>query len=261
MSEQQALAALPYETSEKTLRSLDTWKRGDLRPDIFIIAPSIRDVGERELIRELARASYELQGFCDSPRRHFISRVFPVRGSETRYAQFIDEPFDASEITDGFFGVDMIDLTEWLGVDLTAASTDWRRLTDYVLDHPETDFVFVAYTDDARLVDPLIRSIRETCAIAIEPVVLDHPSAGGLAASFFSQTSGEFDALEDYVEERIARLCKPGSRPNHSFIKSCALSCLHELAVSGDARSALETTFDRFETLSPLPVRAKIIGF
>lgn len=261
MPEHHSFDALPYQTDKETYLSLEAWMIGDLRPDLFVVAPSIRDVGERELIRELAQASYSQQGFRDSPRRHFISRTFPRQGSEARYAQFVDEPFDVSEITDGFFGVDVIDLTEWLDANLAAEFTTWRRLTDYVIDHPETDFVFIAYTDDAREADPLVRAIRETCAIGIEVVRLDYPSVESLTASFYSQCPGKYLGLEDYVRERISQLCAHGRRPNHSFIKSCALSSLHEYFQIEEGRLALDTTFDRFERLTPLPARTKIIGF
>lgn len=251
----------PYNTSDETLRSLEVWKHGDLRPDLFVVAPSIRDVGENELIRELAQASYELQGFCDSKRRHFIARSFVRGGSEARYAQFVDEPFDASEITDGFYGVDVIDLTEWVGTTPANDMGDWRRLVDYVTDHPETDFVFLAYADDPKAIDPLVRAIRESCAIAVEVVELAHPTKEALARSFLGSCNGEYDEKVERILQGMDQLLARGSHPNHSFVKSCALSSLHELAIDGNAGEALDKTFARFEELTPLPARTHFIGF
>jgi hypothetical protein len=56
MPEHHSFDALPYQTDKETYLSLEAWMIGDLRPDLFVVAPSMRDVGERELIRELAQA-------------------------------------------------------------------------------------------------------------------------------------------------------------------------------------------------------------
>ena len=254
--------ARDYLTSERSIASIEAWKRSaDHRPDILIVAPALRDVGEQQLIRELALASYQVQGFADSHARHFLSRTFPLRAEKRQYAQFMDEAFDVAEITNGFFGVDNIDLSEWAGAEMELGGTAWRTLTNYVLDHPETDFVFTVFADTPRAADPIVRSIRESCGIAVEVIELEYPNAQMLARMFDDKSQRRFAGHMDYVTQRIEGLCAKSKRMNYSFISSCALSAVHELAITGNERTALEGVFDRFSALTPQQSRTHVVGF
>lgn len=251
-----------YLTSERSIASIEAWKRSaDHRPDVLIVAPALRDVGEQQLIRELALASYQAQGFRDAHSRHFLSRTFPKRAEERQYAHFLDESFDVAEITNGFFGVDNIDLTEWVDASLELDDKAWRTLTNYVLDHPETDFVFTVFSDDPRKADPLVRSIRESCGIAVEVIELGYPDVSMLTRAFGERSEHRFAGHTDLVAERIQGMCAKSSRMNYSFIASCALSAIHELAVTGDERKALEGVFDRFSALTPQQSCTHVVGF
>lgn len=89
--------------------------------------PSIRDVGEEDLIGELANRPYSESGFRGSPYRHFLLRNSPYGVSGEDYSRFVDDPIHIAEIVSGFAGVDCIDLTSWLGEDLGLPAW-WRAL-------------------------------------------------------------------------------------------------------------------------------------
>lgn len=236
--------AKAYFSDEGTMRSIRTWRRSSVRPDLFVMAP-IREVGERELIEELAEASYEVQGFRDARRRHFVSRSFPFAGSESAYARFADQAFDVSEVTDGFYGVDNIDLTEWVGKSLRYERSKWQRLLTHVSDHPETDFVFLAYTRKEDEVRKLMESISSNCGIAIALVRLDYPTVEGMARAFVAHNPELFEPHEEYVAERISSMRDMGWRLGYASVRSSALSAIYETSMGGDARSAIDAVFDR----------------
>lgn len=251
-----------YSVPEESSLSIQAWMESEvMRPDIFIIAPEIKDVGEQQLIQDLARASYERQGLRDSRARHFLSRAFPFTDSEVAYARFLDEAFDTAEISDEFYGVDNIDLTAWMDIGPNQRPETWRQLTDYVLDHPETDFVFTCFTDDPHKADSIISSLRESCGIAVEVIELDYPDASMLAQAFDEQSDYLFAEDRDLVLAGINRMLSNNRRMNYSFIESCALSAVHMHAVLKDKRNALEKTMDRFANMTPQASRRHVIGF
>lgn len=233
-----------YSSSPETMKSLSVWRKSSVRPDLFIMAP-IREVGERELIDELAEASYKVQGFQDAKRRHFVSRTFPFAGSEAAYARFADQAFDVSEITDGFYGVDNIDLTEWVGKSLSSERSKWQRLLTHVSEHPETDFVFLAYTSKEDGVRKLIDSISASCGIAIALVKLDYPTVESMARAFVAHAPALFERHEEHVMERILSMREMGWRLGYASVRSSALSAIYESSLSDDVESAIDVVFDR----------------
>lgn len=253
-------AGLPYEVSPETLASIRAWRRSAIRPDLFVMAP-MREVGERELVEELAEASYAAQGFRDSRERHFISRAFPHKGSEHTYARFSDQPHDVSEITDGFYGVDCVDLTEWVGRSLSREGSDWPRLLTHVSEHPETDFVFLAYTEDEQAVSKLMRSLSSNCGIAVELVKLFQPSAARLAAEFVSQGPESFGSCAEYIQERYEEMAELGWHVSLASARASALSALHETSIVGDAREAVRAVFDRSAAAERSAHRTFKVGF
>ena len=80
-------------------------------PAPALTIPGIRDVGEEDLISELANRYCSELGFRGSPHRHFLSRNYPYGVSGEDYSRFADDPIHIAEIVSGFTGVDCIDLT------------------------------------------------------------------------------------------------------------------------------------------------------
>lgn len=249
-----------YSSDDQTMRSIRLWRKSSVRPDLFVVAP-IREVGERELIEELAEASYEVQGFRDARRRHFVSRAFPFAGSEAAYARFADRAFDVSEVTDGFYGVDNIDLTEWVGRSLSYERSRWQRLLTHVSDHPETDFVFLAYTRKEEEVHKLVESISSNCGIAIAIVRLDYPTVEGMARAFVAYSPDLFGPHEGYVAERISSMREMGWRLGYASVRSSALSAIYETSMGSEVRSAINAVFDRAAELEGSLRKPFKIGF
>ena len=233
-----------YATDPDTLASIRAWRKSLMRPDIFIIAP-MREVGEGDLIAELTQASYEVQGFRDARRRHFVARTYPYTAPETAYARLFDQALDVAEITDGFYGIDNIDLTEWVGKPLGYENTHWQRLVSYIGDHPETDFAFITYTPDVAAAERIAHAITTSCGIALLIVRLDLPSPEAMARTFVMRNEDAFAEHEAYIAERFAGMLEAGWRMSYANVQASVLSAQHELMVQGDARAAIDTVFDR----------------
>ena len=251
-----------YVTDEETQRSIDTWlNSASARPDIFIVAPSIRDVGEQRLIEQLADASYRLGKYEDLRRRHFILRSFSSMGSEDYYARFLDETFATAEITDEFYGVDAIDLTQWLHKEFDQAQSPWHYLIAHITAHPETDFVFIAYTDEPEEAMRIAGRITIDTGIGLQTIQLKSPNAHLLASEFLQQSEGEFSHHDAYIGEQFDALASRGMQMNYGFARSCALYALHQLSVYDDKDKALAKAFARYNEMSVIPNRARTVGF
>lgn len=250
-----------YMVDKRTQMSLDGWmKGGSTHPDILIIAPVIRDVGEQQLIDQLVDAVYSMNGFHDVKRRHVMSRVFPAKGTPKDYDEFLDRPFEVSEITDEFFGIDDIDLSTWADVNVEDHDT-WRYLVSHVVSHPETDFVFRVYTDDVDKACQLGRRICQDTGIALEIVQLSLPTPEQLADEFAKESRGEFRELADDVLGGFVSLQEKGKAMNYNFARSLASYALHLLALSDDKQVALNDAFEHYQQLAATPAHRRSAGF
>lgn len=251
-----------YVVSNHTRQLIESWKQtGDARPEVFIVAPSIRDVGEQQLIGELTDASYALGRHHDVRRRHFLSRIFPINAAAEVYGDFLDAPFLTAEITDGFFGVDNIDLTQWLGKDIADHSAEWQILLAHINAHPETDFVFCAFTDKEEQAEALIAQIIQDTGVAIDTVSLSYPGPEELTDEFIATSGREFLDQKTAILSQFQTLSRNKKRMNYAFARSCALYALRLLALSDDKDGALAEAFQRYETLEPTIKRTRTIGF
>lgn len=250
-----------YTVDERTRASLDTWMRNEsTRPDILIIAPTIRDVGEQQLVAELADAVYQLGGFRDLRRRHVMSRNFPALGTDLDYQRFLDQAFEVSEITDEFFGVDSIDLSSWIDADEESDDT-WRILVSHISSHPETDFVFRVYTDSRDRAMALARRILQDTGIALETVELSLPTAEQLAGEFLAHGKGEFNELESDILARFVSLREENKAMNYGFARSIAAYALHLLSLSDEKRDVVEDAFEHYRQLTAVSTRNRPVGF
>lgn len=202
------------------------WVQAKMCPAIFLVVPSVKHVGEKELTRDLARMVYESAGFSDSPSRHFMSRNYPHGGNPADYAHFYDDSIEAAAITNEFHGVDCIDLTSWVGKDLS--SPHWHKLSDYIHEAESTDLVFMVCSDNTNLVDKLENSLVANSGVATLRVTLGQPSPEAIANWFIALTEGvfekEIDSVVLWAKEQIA--C---SRfVNYSIVSSMAMKTLYE---------------------------------
>ena len=255
-------SARRYVADEDTMRSLDAWMISQYaRPDIFVVAPPVRDVGEQQLIEELAQASYRLSGRHDAKRRHFLERPFLSHAPLEEYQRFLDEAFATSEITDEFYGVDNIDLTSWVGEDIGLLAEAWAYLVTHVNAHPETDFVFCVYTDEVEAARNIARRIVCDTGLALEWVELSYPGASSLAEAFHEASLGEFTELADRVLCWFESRGEHDGRMNYGFARSCAGYALHRLSISDDRQLALDEAFERYQNLPSPVVKARPYGF
>lgn len=222
---------------------MDAWMSELVRPSILICAP-VRDVGEHELVRELAEASYRLQGFRDARRRHFISRRYPRALSDISFARFCDQPFDVSEVSDGFHGVDCLDVSDWLGCRNLQEDMHWQRLVSYIRDHPETDFVFVAYgsSEDAL---GLAADISSLSGNAVLNVYIDYPTPEMLADAFVAQDPGVFASHRESIAAQLSEELANSPCVNYSVIRAAAVTAVHSISIQPDAGQAIKNALGR----------------
>ena len=235
-----------YSVSIEDQASIDTWMSEHLRPSILIHAPA-RDMGERELVEELLEASYRLQGFRDARRRHFLSRRFPQSLSDTALARFCDQAFDVSEVSDGFRGVDLIDISDWLGCRHPQEVAQWQRLASYIQDHPETDFVFLAYGDAAAVAD-LGFNLSSSSGNAVLSIRLAHPSPEQLADVFVSQSPKAFEPHRDRIVALLSALIADGRHVTYSAIRAAAVTAAHSASLMPDTWQAIRAALNQAST-------------
>lgn len=250
----------PYALSADARAAVEAWVTSDVRPALMVISPA-HGVGEDDLIDELADASYGLQGFKDARRRHFISRSFPRELSDASFARFLDRAFDASEITDGFRGVDCIDLSDWTRFPRPAEDDRWQGLVEYVRDHPETDFVFLAYGDDPGPARELASSISVGSGTFVVPIALMFPSAAKLAEAFVRLDPTRLGGLRERAERRFDDALAAGTRITYLTARSCATAALQGLAFRQETGDAIEAALEQARNLDRATRRTPRIGF
>ena len=225
-----------YNIGHDDMMALYGWADCGARPSLLVSAPSIKDVGEMELVRELADMAYDASGFKDSPARHFIARNFPYNGSPADYARFQDSPIEAAEISNCFAGVDCIDMTGWLGKEHTGANSP---------------------TDIARLA----ASIRKDCGVALRHIGISYPDPKALSEAFGFAASRQvnFDPAE--FEEWAAHLVEDGKALNYAYISSMATIASYECAHAGAQQSSFRELLERYSTHTPSVSKASRLGF
>ncbi len=233
-----AVTMRAYSVSTDDQASIAAWTEEYIRPSILINAPT-RDIGEHELVRELTDASYQLQGFRDARRRHFISRRFPQLLSEIALMRFLDQAFDAAEISDGFHGVDCIDLSDWLDCRFPQENEVWQKFISYVQSHPETDFVFLAYGDHAAA-NRLATSISSSTGNAVLPVELSYPSPEQLTDAFVAQNPDAFTAYRDDIASQLTARASSGRHTSYAAIRAAAAAATHSISIDPDTSHAIK---------------------
>lgn len=231
-------ATRAYSISPEDQASIDAWMSEHVRPNILINAPT-RDVGERELVEDLSEASYRLQGFRDARRRHFLSRRLPQSLSDTAFARFCDQAFDVSEVSDGFRGIDLIDVSDWLSHRNPQEDMLWQQLALYIQDHPETDFVFLAYGDKAAA-DGLASSLSSLSGNAVLSVRLEHPSPEQLADVFVSRSPKAFAPHKDDIVAELSAMLTEGKHVTYSSIRAAAVTAVHAASITSDIQQAIK---------------------
>ena len=232
-----------YSISTEDQASMNAWMSEPVRPSVFVCAP-VRDVGEHELVRELAEASYRLQGFHDARRRHFISRRYPRALSDNSFARFCDQSFDVSEVSDGFRGVDCIDVSDWLGCRNLQQDMHWQRFVSYIRDHPETDFVFVAYgnSEDALRLAAIISSLSGNAVLNVQ---VDYPTPEMLANAFVAQDPGAFASHRESIAAQLSGELINSPRVNYSVIRAAAVTAAHSISIKPDTSQAIKSALGR----------------
>ena len=232
-----------YSISTKDRATMHAWMSELVRPSILICAP-VRDVGEHELVRELAEASYRLQGFHDARRRHFISRRYPRTLSDASFARFCDQPFDVSEVSDGFRGVDCIDVSDWLDCRNLQEDMHWQRFVSYIRNHPETDFVFVTY-GSSEVALGLATDISSLSGNAVLNVYIDYPTPEMLADAFVAQNPGIFASHRDSITAQLSEELANSPRVSYSLIRAAAVAAAHSILIQPDAGQAIKSALGR----------------
>ena len=172
---------------------LDAWTEVADPPALFLHVPGHGDVGERELMADLADAVYRRnisRGIHkeDSRCRHFVTRNFPYGANPGDVAFFMNELGNACSVTNEFFGVDCIDLTSWVGKNPSKGG--WETLVHHVQAHPDADFVFFAQCTEPQA-SKLADQIRLTCGIPLEIVKLLPPEQNMLVAETIGSRGDE----------------------------------------------------------------------
>lgn len=185
---------------------LDNWCALIGAPALLLNVPEHGNVGEAELINHLASAVYDKNVHCglhrhDSRQRHFASRNFPYGGSESDYARFKDELEDSAEVTNEFYGIDHIDLTQWVGKDPSRGP--WQTLVHHVQSHSTVDFVFSARCAKDAQALKLVDLLRSTCGVPVETVNLLAPTPTMLAGAVLGamEMSPGFDCLDAWFAD------------------------------------------------------------
>ena len=243
MKKTTAGAVPAYSISTEDQASMDAWMSEHVRPSVFVCAP-VRDVGEHELVRELAEASYRLQSFHDARRRHFISRRYPRTLSDVSFARFCDQPFDVSEVSDGFRGVDCIDVSDWLSCRNPQEDTHWQRFVSYIRDHPERDFVFIAYGNNEDALG-LAADISSLSGNAVLNVYLDYPTPEMLADAFVAQDPSVFASHRESIAAQLSEELSNSPCVNYSVIRAAAVTAAHSISIQPDTSQAIKGALRR----------------
>ena len=250
---------VPYNVTKEELDLLKAWPTSESKPAVFLTVPTVRDVGERELIDDLCALSYKGAGYSDAMARHRLMRNYPHEGSADDYAHFTDDPILTAEITNEFHGIDCIDLTAWLGQSLD--SPFWTKLLNHIRPNGCCSYIFIAYTDRRDLVDELAQSIVSRCGVAVLRVSVMQPTCGALAAAFDAETDGAFSGHIDVVRDWLDNLLEGGKGPNYSYVSTVATMAMYARNTWSNQRTGLTALLELQTSLAPSTTKTHHIGF
>lgn len=211
------MEVLAARMSEEDLGVVRRWGRSGAGAALMLHTPAYGDVGEEELVEELARARYEANvaagaHFRDSFSRHFASRSIPplALSGGPLLSEFLDCLEERAGVTSEFIGVDAIDLTLAVGRRLEGAPA-WERLLAHVRSHKQAGFVFVVKGGTAGEAARLADSIQLGAGIAVEVVELLELSEEFMADLLLEASGGALGCRGD--AERICSELRRLGRP------------------------------------------------
>lgn len=251
-----------YNVSLEDSVSLSGW--GDILPSpaLFLSIPSARDVGERELMAELARKVYVSLGFRDSLSRHVLVRSFPCAGSKEEYLRFEDAPMRVAEISNVFSGTDFVDLSEWAGV--AADEYVLGKLAAHVRSgtfEGRVSYVFFAYADSEHDTKKLSDYISSHTGLGILHVRLRYPTAHALATRLKRELKSMDDASLEPVESWIEKTQDLfGNAFNYSRVKALANMVDFEVLNETGASSLVDALEMCAKRIVPQDARCRV-GF
>lgn len=176
-------------------------------PAIVLQVPSYGNVGEDDFLGDLCELVYAKNvgaGFHreDSMRRHYSRCSLPFEGLLDDYRLFDDALIGANPFSDDFYGLDVIEMTEWVGK--THSGPGWAHLKRHVTLYRDTaDFLFMAKSDDSGKVQVLCESLCDGCGLSVELVSIARPTPEMILRYMQNRvghfTSESYSALLDWV--------------------------------------------------------------
>ncbi len=194
---------------------LEMWLEGPSARCLFVQLPVTRRIGEEEFLLDLARRRKERRGFRDAIGRHFVSRRFGVEGSALDAAAMFAQARVAAEVTDEFYGVDAIDLTEWVG--MPKMGERWQAFVRHIQTSPHTDFVFLVRTCNDNNVADLASVITGTGYLIADTIKLYPPTGEMLAEAFVDAATEDLEDGFDRAREMFDSLLASGAEPNYTL--------------------------------------------
>ena len=222
--------------------TLDAWLRGGSPHALVVQLPAIRGVGEDEFLLYVAEARRKCCGYKDSLRRHFISRRFGIDGTPSDADALLCEASLVAEITDEFYGVDAIDLTEWLHAPMSGER--WHSLVRHIQSSPHTDFVLLARSSFENDVDKLARVIGGMGCMPVEQIRLYPPSGEMLASRMAAEASGSIDGATGLASSLFVAMQEVGSIPNYILAKELGLQAENWVRRGVDPKQAVTAVFE-----------------
>ena len=247
-----------FEVSAQHQRIIDSWGEITPRTPLFITTSAACSCGEDDLLDLLAKRSYDLGGFEDSPKRHYIRHTFPFAATQNVYDQFLDKSRKAAQISDAFYGVEVIDVSTWVGQTVSTTQEPFTLLLQHFRSHEETDFVIIAASDSEKDLSQLYLAVRMASNLPMERIDVLLPSTQRLTRTFFdTQPANGF--AKNAVEQWFDSLKQNGKRPNLDFARSCGhLARGRGLNQAGE--ESLTPFLDACAQFAP-PQNTRIIGF
>ena len=221
--------------------TLDMWLEGPSPRCLVVQLPTTHCVGEEEFLLYVATKRHEVRGFKDALNRHFISRRFGAFEAAGDVDAFFDEARRAAEITDQFYGVDAIDMTEWLSVPMKGER--WHGLARYIQTSLYTDFVFIVRTDLESEVERLAHAITGMGYLIAECIQLYPPTGDMLAGFMAKEAGGCLDGTVEQARGLFEGMRQSGFVPNYTLARDLAHRAKSAIGRGLDPATAVETAF------------------
>jgi len=203
-------------------RLLKKWPNPNVDvPHLFFHLPENKGVGFDEFVRELAKLYHEKNKIQRNFNRCFISSKIRSDISHNEMGHFCDSPRNCAEFYNGFIGVFVIEITDFLKF---TDSPMFNKLIDYVekninansvkndsTGESQIKFIFVVGTDDIEAAFGMYKLLKNR--IRIDMVKMEYSNVKTYAeyalslleSKGFKHETGVKEVIEKYIREMMKK--------------------------------------------------------